>query len=391
MQKSGAPWSKLEGGGAFVLAIGCSVVAILCGVGCSSAAPQQLQKPPSPDVSRVLVVINGANEDSIKLGNYYISRRKIPAQNVVMLNCSASENISPDEYKFGIQKVVQDAIKKCPNAIDFIVLMKGVPIRMRDDGGYSVDGHLAAMNLNIEAIEKLEEAQIKRSVNPYFSANEPFSSKKYNMYLVTRLDGYDIEQCKTLVDNSLRAKAESGPFFFDAADNRKSGGYLEMQQMLYRANELLRSKGFTSNIDEKPEFVAPHDPLMGYASWGSNDGAFKGDVYRSIRFKPGAIAETYVSTSGRTFNLNTAIESKKNGGQSLIADLIQNGITGVKGYVSEPYTFALAHPDILFDRYTSGFNLAESFYAASLVTKWKDVVIGDPICRPYPQKGIAAD
>jgi len=28
-------------------------------------------------------------------------------------------------------------------------------------------------------------------------------------------------------------------------------------------------------------------------------------------------------------------------------------------------------------------NLAESFYAASLVAKWKDVVIGDPLCRPY--------
>ena len=37
----------------------------------------------------------------------------------------------------------------------------------------------------------------------------------------------------------------------------------------------------------------------------------------------------------------------------------------------------------LFDRYVSGFNLAESFYAASLVTYWKDIVIGDPLCRPY--------
>ena len=57
--------------------------------------------------------------------------------------------------------------------------------------------------------------------------------------------------------------------------------------------------------------------------------------------------------------------------------------TGVKGYVSEPYTFALAKPDILFDRYTNGMNLAESFYAASQFLKWKDVVIGDPLCDPY--------
>jgi hypothetical protein len=38
---------------------------------------------------------------------------------------------------------------------------------------------------------------------------------------------------------------------------------------------------------------------------------------------------------------------------------------------------------MIFDYYTAGFNLAESFYGASLVIKWKDVVIGDPLCNPY--------
>ncbi|HCM73924.1 MAG TPA: hypothetical protein DIS87_07280, partial [Armatimonadetes bacterium] len=62
--------------------------------------------------------------------------------------------------------------------------------------------------------------------------------------------------------------------------------------------------------------------------------------------------------------------------QSLIADLIRGGVTGVKGYVSEPYTFAMADPQVLFDRYTRGYTLAESFYAASPILKWKDLVIG---------------
>jgi hypothetical protein len=33
------------------------------------------------------------------------------------------------------------------------------------------------------------------------------------------------------------------------------------------------------------------------------------------------------------------------------------------------------------ERYTSGFTLAESFYAASRFVGWEDVVIGDPLCR----------
>jgi uncharacterized protein (TIGR03790 family) len=118
---------------------------------------------------------------------------------------------------------------------------------------------------------------------------------------------------------------------------------------------------------------------MGYASWGSNDGAFSLDAYRRLRFQPGSIAETFVSTSGRTFR-------RTSGGQSLVADLIEQGLTGVKAYVSEPFTVALAKPEILFDRYTSGYNLAESFYMASPLAGWKDIVVGDPLCRPYPRK-----
>jgi hypothetical protein len=55
----------------------------------------------------------------------------------------------------------------------------------------------------------------------------------------------------------------------------------------------------------------------------------------------------------------------------------------VKGYVSEPLTLGLCRADILFGRYTAGYTLAESFAAASPLVKWKDVVVGDPLCAPY--------
>jgi hypothetical protein len=38
----------------------------------------------------------------------------------------------------------------------------------------------------------------------------------------------------------------------------------------------------------------------------------------------------------------------------------------------------------MFDRYTRGWTLAESFYAASALVGWEDIVIGDPLCRAYP-------
>ncbi len=371
------------------LALVCSVFALGCKTPADKTAhvsfgsvesetAQERDKYPE-ESKRVLLVINRASPASLEIGEYYALKRQIPRSNILRIDVSTSENISESEYKYGIEQPIREAITKSHDRIDFIVLTKGTPFRIRDNNGFSVDAFLVAMNLNLPAIEELKEEQIKKCLNPYYNRNEAFNSAKFGMYLVTRLEGYSVAHCKALVDHSMQAKAETGPFLFDAAENRKSEGYIETQQTLYRADALLKSKGFSSTLEDTAKFAAPPEPLAGYTSWGSNDGGFDALAYKSLKFKPGAIAETFVSTSGRTF-------SPTDGGQSLIADLIGQGVTGVKGYVSEPYTFALAKPDILFDRYTDGFNLAESFYMASLVLKWKDVVIGDPLCNPYKKK-----
>ncbi|MBS1709026.1 MAG: TIGR03790 family protein [Armatimonadetes bacterium] len=328
------------------------------------------------DASHVLVVINTASSDSRSIGAYYRQKRNIPKDNVVTIDCSQTENVSMDEFTYSILKPIQKAARASKTRIDYIVMTKGIPIRLGDNGGAGTDAWLAVMNRDLRGISKLNEEEIRRCTSPYFEKKEHFDSSKFNMYLVTRLDGYTVEDAKALVDHAVAAKPVDGPFYLDEAENRKTGGYGELQGTMETAANILRKAGKEAVVDKAPAFGNPGRAVMGYVSWGSNDGKFSESVYKSVKFLPGAISETFVSTSGRTFKHTT-------GGQSLIADLIASGVTGVKGYVSEPYTFALARPDILFDRYVSGFNLAESFYMASPVLKWKDVVIGDPLCNPY--------
>ncbi|HJP83880.1 MAG TPA: TIGR03790 family protein [Fimbriimonadaceae bacterium] len=333
---------------------------------------------------RVLVVINENSPDSLAVGAYYVKKRSIPHDNVVFVKVTASNNVSMADYTKSIEGAVRANLTKNKNKIDFILLAKGVPIRLDNDGGYSVDGYLATMDLKVSPIrgdlpnvpDSEQSNEIRRAMNPYFNKREPFSHDKFKMYLVTRLDGYSAADAKALVDRSLSAKREQGPFFFDMAGNRSDGDYGAMNQTLKLAADALEFRDFKVILDTATAFVAPTDAVAGYASWGSNDGAYKREIYNRVKFKPGALCETFVSTSAFTF-------SKREHWQSLIADLIEQGVTGVKGYVSEPYTFALARPQILFERYVSGFNLAESFYMASPVIKWKDVVIGDPLCNPY--------
>jgi tetratricopeptide (TPR) repeat protein len=74
---------------------------------------------------------------------------------------------------------------------------------------------------------------------------------------------------------------------------------------------------------------------------------------------------------------------------SLIGDLIREGVTGVVGYVGEPYFEGVARPQILFSAYLAGLNLIESFYLALPHLSWQAVVVGDPLCAPFPRMATA--
>jgi uncharacterized protein (TIGR03790 family) len=332
-----------------------------------------LAPQPSPDAKRVMVIMNQASQDSMKIGNYYVAKRGIPKENILLLDVEAAEYISGRVVDQTILPAVRAFLAKTKHPIDFAVTTKGVPIKFWRN--VSLDGAIAAIDLGLPRVADL--AQARGNVNPYFGKDEPFRRAKYRMLLVTRLDGPSVADCLRLVDNALAAKPAKGPFLFDEAPNRTRGGYLELQKTMAVTSQALRAKGFETILDQSPDFASPAVPLMGYVSWGSNDSSFNEGAYRKLRFKPGAIAETFVSTSART------LLGRMDNGQSVISDLIAGGVTGVKGYVSEPYTEALARPNILFDRYVRGYNLAESFYMASPMAAWKDLVIGDPLCRPY--------
>jgi hypothetical protein len=144
---------------------------------------------------------------------------------------------------------------------------------------------------------------------------------------------------------------------------------------LEKASEALARNGALAVLDTDRVFLTHRSGVAGYASWGSNDHSaalYSNDGSPHNTWMPGAIAETYVSTSARSFMTGTTY------GQSLVADLIQEGVSGARGYVFEPYTSAMTDVSILFGRYITGYNLAESYFSASHLLSWMDVVIGDP-------------
>ena len=348
---------------------------------CSNAA-RPVKSAPITDVDRVLVVVNRRSAAGDSVGRYYMKRRGIAPSHLLLVDVPVQDEISETEYQAKLLDPVRAAIESLTMRIDFIVLTTGTPIRIGSRSGNSVDAMLSGMNLKFPPMVGFDSVWLRQYRSPYFASLERFNSDRFAMYLVTRLDCGVLADCIALVDRSIDARPVYGPFFFDATPKRDGkDSYSIMNRSLYGAAARLQSLRLQVQLDSTSRFVAPSAPVMGYASWGSNDAGFDSTAYHGIRFLPGALAETFVSTSARTFGLAS-------GGQSRIVDLIAQGVTGVKGYVSEPYTFALANPEILFDRYVHGFTLAESFYAASRMILWKDIIIGDPLCSPYPYNPI---
>ena len=130
--------------------------------------------------------------------------------------------------------------------------------------------------------------------------------------------------------------------------------------------------------------------VLGYYSWGSNDPAIRIRKF-GFAFVPGALAGLYVSSDGRTFNESADWKIEDSGfPQSLAADFIRDGITGVAAHVSEPFLEATIRPNILFPAYVSGFNLIESYYLAMPYLSWQTVVIGDPLCAPFRKTSLTS-
>ena len=198
------------------------------------------------------------------------------------------------------------------------------------------------------------------------------------MYLVTRLDAYTVDQVKSYI-----MKAEDPVMITDGlwvldVDPTRGGGYKMGNDWMLGADSILRERDLNVLLNTDTVYLHGSKEVVGYSSWGSNDNHSGGGeaAKPGNTWLNGSIAETYVSTGGRSFTPGAGY------GQSLVADWIAEGVSAVKGYTDEPYLVVMARPNILFDRYTSGYNMAESYWSASPLIAWRQVVIGDPKMRP---------
>jgi uncharacterized protein (TIGR03790 family) len=352
----------------------------------------------------VLLVVNETSADSARIAEHYARVRGVPQTQVLRIKVDASaDELERAVYVAQIENPVSDWIRRnsAQDRILYLVLTKGIPLRVKGTSGRggtmaSVDSELTLLYRKLAGLDPPLPGPL---ANPYFLGDAPiaqarlFSHQTSDLYLVTRLDGYTVDDALALVDRGATPVREGRILLDQKGGLVQAGG----DTWLQATADWMASHGFGDRVvlETTSRVLAGEKNVLGYYSWGSNDPAI---IVRNLGFGfvPGALAGMFVSTDARTFKeppvgwttgpWTDRTKFFAGSPQSLAGDLIRQGVTGVAGHVAEPYLDATIRPNVLFPAYLTGFNLAESYYLAMPFVSWQTVVVGDPLCAPFPRK-----
>ena len=373
-----------------------AVAALVIGLAPCTASAQSAEN--------VAVIINDDSEVSRRIGAHYADTHRLPPSNVLHIRTTTAETIQRAEYNRTIERPLSQAIRRAglQDRLLYLVLTKGVPLRIAGSSGTtgtisSVDSELTLLYRRLVGTPVTVDGKID---NPYYLGERPiaearpFTHREHDLYLVTRIDAFTVEQALALIDRA-QGPAKDGRIVLD-----QRGGGGTGDQWMERTARRLSEQGNSARVrlENTTKPAREEQAVLGYYSWGASDPENQARSM-GMGFTPGAIAATLSSFDARTFRQPpdswrpTASSDKgawfEGSGDALIGDLIRDGVTGVSGQVDEAYAFGAVRPDILFPAYLAGFNLAEAFYLATPTLSWQTIVIGDPLCAPFGRKPLA--
>jgi uncharacterized protein (TIGR03790 family) len=377
------------------------LLALWLGIG-----PWRVSTAAAQSAENVAIVVNENSSASQRIGEYYVRKHALPSTNVIRIKTSTDETVDRLTYLTTIETAIAAAITRqnLQDRILYLVLTKGIPLRVA--GTVGAQGSIASVDSELTLLYRRMTGQNAaipgRIDNPYFLGTRNidearlFSHREQDIYLVARIDAFSVEEALALIDKAM-VPTSDGRVVLDERDALIDH---VADDWLAEAAARLTARGAGDRVvlEKTVKPISDVQQVIGYYSWGSNDPNNRRRKTQ-MGFVPGALAATYVSTDARTFkeppptwtpsgNLNDRSSWFEGSPQSLIGDLIREGATGVAGQVAEPFLQSTIRPNILFPAYFAGFNLVESFYLAMPHLSWQTVVIGDPLCAPFPRKAL---
>lgn len=360
----------------------------------------------SEEAAGVVIVANALMDDSLALARHYAARRGIPEQNIVVLPMPREETIGWRTFIDTIYQPLQDELlarewlvgassdrrdeigRKRPlvvgHRIQYLVTCYGVPLRVSHDAELykEVRGltDRREFRTNRGAVDA-ELALIARPgytinafvPNPLYRKERPSAIERNAVVRVSRLDGPDVESVKGMIDRALEAEARGliGRAYVDIG-----GPHAEGDAWMEEVAKQLAALDFDLTVDREPTMFAADarfDAPVLYFGWYG--GQISGPMARvDFRFPPGAVALHLHSFSAETVRTTQT---------HWCGPLIARGVTATFGSVYEPYLAFTHQPHLLVEQLAQGKTLGEATFYALRALSWQQVVLGDPLYRPF--------
>ncbi|MDJ0623495.1 MAG: TIGR03790 family protein [Desulfocapsaceae bacterium] len=388
-------------------------------------------KPVSADAlepNEIMVLANGKVAKSIELARYYMKRRAIPEENLLILKTTDSESFARDDYLKDVAGPIKEFLHLHANRhLRCIVILYGLPLKISSSGKTeeeekgiatlrleekalesklakaaeidqkAVEDQLKKVKTKIQSLQLLSDraasldselALVKKGeyeiglwlLNPLFAGfqDRQTAIDKAEVMLTARLDGPDEQTVRRVIDDSITAeiKGLQGIAYFDArwqADKDASGSnYVQYDQAIHRAYTWLKDKADIDVQIEATEALyqqgdCPSAAL--YSGWYS-----LANYIDAFDWQPGSVGYHIASAECQTL--------KKPGSKVWCKKMLEDGITATIGPVGEPYLQAFPPPDLFFGKLLEERHcLVEAYFQSLPFLSWKMILVGDPLYR----------
>ncbi len=380
---------------------GIRLAAIVAALGNASAAALE---PPHPYAQSTAVVYNSAADGSKELAEFYAAKRGIPNERLVALDCPLEETIDRETFEnsvasplrtvfrqrgwWEIRAIGDEAERVVDTQVHFLALMRGMPLRVGGKSGPAPNHAFPPGSGPPGATAASVDSELTLLGDPPASPGGWVRNPCFRSHLtaprlalpwllfVGRVDGPSDEVARRLIEDAVETEPEGlwGKAYVDLA--RKGNGYEQGDAWLLAVSERCWRQGMAVVLDPNPDTFPNFYPMSDaalYFGWyaGNVNGPFRNPQFR---FRKGAVACHIHSFSATTL---------RNANQRWTAPLLARGAAAALGNVYEPFLHGTAWLDVFHERLLEGMTVVEAAWLATPYLSWMNVVVGDPLYRPF--------
>lgn len=351
--------------------------------------------------SKVYVVANSDDPDSLAIADFYASARGIPKGNIVGLPMPKAGKISKAEYfekienplvaelaKRGALKAVKLGGKEpsgreiysyVSHDIGFLVLCRGVPWGVNPSPNSPAPNPPKSFSDAASVDSEISGRFVSSKSFAGFVKNPLFNNYSWAMtpsitgtIPVARLDGVSRADVEASVKSALEAekKGVRGRVYIDESKREKTG-----DKWLSAAGKILSAAGFDVSENTEPRLFGFADrmdaPAFYFGWYAFNPAGYFAD--KNFKFPAGASAL-------HIFSFSAANMRDRN---SWTPAFTAEGASATFGNVYEPYLGGTHYPHVYVLALARGMSAGEAATAAMPFLSWQGVFVGDPMFKPF--------